>query len=352
MPRLTKSRSRKAGLPPGSLVHIGERHRERPRMTLLSVGPDGVEERAIATVSDCPPRVPGLLTWLNFDAMHDPALLREIGARYGLHPLVLEDILNTDQRAKIEDYGEYLYIVLRLFRHTGRGQIEPEQLSLIIGADFVLSFQEGLHDDFEPLRERLLAGRERLPERGVDFLAYLLLDAAVDGYFHTLEQFDADVTRLEEQLISGRLNGTLSELHRRRRELIVMFRAVWPLREVLGQLVRSSSMRLSEATRLHLRDVQDHVLYAVDTLETLREMLTGLLETHLALATQRANEVIRVLTVIATVFMPATLVASIYGMNFKFMPELDWPLGYPLALVAMVLVTTGMLWFFRRRKWW
>lgn len=352
MPRLTKSRSRKAGLPPGSLVHIGERHGDRTRMTLLRAGPEGNEVREIATVSECPPRAPGVVTWLNFDSMRDPTQLREIGARYGLHPLVLEDILNTDQRAKIEDYGEYLYIVLRLFRHPDKGQIEPEQLSLIIGADFALSFQEGRHDDFGPLRERLRAGRERLLELGVDYLAYLLLDAAVDGYFHTLEQFDADVTRLEEQLISGRLNGSLSELHRRRRELIVMFRAVWPLREVLGQLVRSSSMRLSDATRLHLRDVQDHVLYAIDTLETLREMLTGLLETHLALSTQRANEVIRVLTVIATIFMPATLVASIYGMNFKTMPELDWPWGYPLALTMMVLVTMGMLWFFRRRKWW
>lgn len=352
MSRVTKSRSRKAGLPPGSLVHIGERHRERPRMTLLRASPEGTEVREIATAAECPPRAPGVLTWLNFDAMHDPALLREFGAHYGLHPLVLEDILNTDQRAKLEDYGEYLYIVLRLFRHTDRGQIEPEQLSLIVGADFVLSFQEGRHDDFEPLRERLRTGHDRLPERGVDYLTYLLLDAAVDGYFRTLEQYDADVQRLEEQLISGRLNGTLSEVHRRRRELIVMFRAVWPLREVLGQLVRSASLRLSEATRLHLRDVQDHVLYAVDTLETLREVLTGLLETHLALSTQRANEVIRVLTVIATVFMPATLVASIYGMNFRHMPELDWSWGYPLALAVMALVTLGLLWFFRRRKWW
>jgi magnesium transporter len=352
MSKLSKRRSHKAGLPPGSLVHIGERRREHTRLTLVHYNATEFRVRETANVADCFVRPPNTVAWVNVDGLHDTALLDALGRGFGLHPLVIEDILNTDQRPKVEDHGEYLYVVLKLLSWPEPGNgLATEQVSLVLGRDFVLSFQEGSRDDFEPVRARLRNGQSRARQPEADFLAYMLLDTVVDNYFLTLEKFDDLVEALETRLIVSPERATLSALHRLRRDMIFLQRAVWPLREVIGRLERGEFALVRSATRLYLRDVYDHAIHVIDTVETLRERIAGMLEIYLTSITNRSNEVIKVLTIIATVFLPITFITSWYGMNFRHMPELDWPWAYPLTLVATLVVAVGMLWYFKRKKW-
>jgi len=352
MPKHAKRRSRKAGLPPGSLVHIGERRRERPRITRVRYNATSFDAQELTDLADCYERPAGTVTWINIEGLHDTRLLDAIGSGFGLHPLVIEDVLNTDQRPKVEDHGEYLYIVVKLlaWRELANGPV-TEQVSLVLGPDFVLSFQEGSHDDFEPVRARLRSGQARARQQEADYLAYMLLDTIVDNYFLALEKFDDQVDGLESEIVEHPQRSTLKTLHRLRREMVYLLRAVRPLREVVGLLERGEFAQIRPGVRLYLRDVYDHVIHAIDTVETLRELLAGMLEIYLTSVTNRSNEVIKALTLIATIFLPITFIASWYGMNFHYMPELEYPWAYPLALVASVAVVVGMLMYFRRKKW-
>jgi magnesium transporter len=352
MPRLTKRRSHKAGLPPGALVHIGERRRAQTRINLVRYNTAIFEEQEVTDLAECFMRPAGTVTWVNVDGLHDTVLLDALGRGFGLHPLVIEDILNTDQRPKVEDHGDYLYIVVKLlsWREPDSGLV-TEQVSLVLGPDFVLSFQEGSHDDFEPVRARLRDGHVRARQPEADYLAYMLLDTVVDNYFLALEKFDDLVDSLETELVARPQRATLATLHRLRREMVFLLRAVWPLREVVGLLERGEFAQIRPGTRLYLRDVYDHVIHAIDTVETLRELLAGMLEIYLTSITNRSNEVIKVLTLISTIFLPITFITGWYGMNFRHMPELDWPWAYPLTLLATLAVAITMLAYFKRKKW-
>jgi len=353
MPKLIKKRSKKAGLPPGTLIHIGEKKTEELKITVIDYEETHFEEREVKRVEECfvfkdKPTV----TWMNVDGLHQVEILEKLGECYGLHPLVLEDILNTDQRPKMEDYGEYIYIVLKALDYNDKSnEIETEQISLILGSNFVFSFQEREGDTFDPIRERIRNGKGRIRSMGADYLAYALVDSIVDNYFIILEKLGEKIEFLEDKLVSHPTPETLQTIHHLRREMIFLRKAVWPLREVINSLERGESSLVKESTRLYLRDVYDHTIQTIDTIETYRDVVSGMLDIYLSSVSNRLNSVMKVLTIIATIFMPLTFLAGVYGMNFKYMPELGWRWGYPLIWLIMVGIGVLMLIFFRKKKW-
>jgi magnesium transporter len=353
MPKLIKKRSRKAGLPPGTLIHIGERKAEELKITLIDYDETNFQERELKTIEECflfkdKPTV----TWINLDGLHQVEVLEKLGGCYGIHPLVLEDILNTDQRPKMEDYGEYIYIVLKMLNYNAKSnEILAEQISLILGSNFVFSFQEKEGDVFDPLRERIRMGKGRIRRMGADYLAYALLDAIVDNYFIILEKLGEKIELLEDKLVSQPKPETSQTVHHLRREMIFLRKAVWPLREVVSGLERGGASLIQQSTGIYLRDVYDHTVQAIDTIETYRDMLSGMLDIYLSSISNRTNAVMKVLTIIATIFMPLTFLAGIYGMNFRFMPELEWRWGYPVIWLVMIGIGVFMLVYFRKKKW-
>jgi magnesium transporter len=353
MPRLIKKRSQKAGFPPGTLVHIGEKKAETLKITIMDYDEAHFQEKEIKTIEECllfkdKPTV----TWINIDGLHQVEILEKLGECYGLHPLVMEDILNTDQRPKAEDYGEYLYIVLKDLDYDDKSsQIEPEQISLILGANFVFSFQEREGDTFGTIRERIRNSKGRIRKMGADYLAYSLLDSIVDNYFIILEKLGEKIEFLEEKLVTQATPETLQIIHHLKREMIFLRKAVWPLREVINGLERGESSLIKESTRIYLRDVYDHTIQTIDTIETYRDMVSGMLDIYLSSVSNRLNSVMKVLTIIATIFMPLTFLAGIYGMNFKYMPELEWRWSYPFIWLVMVGIGVFMLLYFRKKRW-
>jgi magnesium transporter len=351
MRRFVKNRSRKAGLPPGSLVHIGEKKSETTRLTRMDYDEQSVTEPAVAGPEACRPPPGAGVSWINVVGVHDADVLDRIGEVFSLHPLVREDILNTDQRPKLEDYGEYAYIVLKHLVPGGNGSVGVEQVSLVLGKGFVISFEESDSALFQPVRERIRANRGRIRKEGADYLVYSLLDAVVDNYFIVLEGLGERIEGLQESLILRPTPAGLHSLSQLRREMIELRRSVWPLRDVLGMFERGTSGLVQSGTWIYLRDVYDHTAHVIDTIETYRDMLSGMLDIYLSSVTNRLNEVMKVLTIITTVLMPATLVAGIYGMNFRHMPELEWRWGYPVALGLMLLFAGVMVWYFRKKRW-
>jgi len=354
MLRLIKKRSEKAGLPPGSLVHIGEKKAEEVKITIIDYDEIHFQEKVIKTIEECIPfKDKPTVTWINVDGIHQVELLEKLGQCYGLHPLTLEDILNTDQRPKIEDFGDYVYIVLKMLYYRDKtDEIVTEQMSLILGSNFVISFQEGIEGDlFDPVRERIRSEKGRIRKMGADYLAYSLLDSIVDYYFVILEKLGERIEFLEEKLVANPNPETLQIIHNLKREMIFLRKSVWPLREVISGLERGESSLIKESTRIYLRDIYDHTIQVIDTIETFRDMLSGMLDIYLSSVSNRLNAVMKVLTIIATIFMPLTFLAGIYGMNFKFMPELEWRWGYPLIWMIMLGIGVFMLFYFKKKKW-
>jgi magnesium transporter len=352
MPKLINKRSRKAGLSPGTLIHIGKEV-ERLKITVMDYDETHFQEKEIKTIEECFAfkDTPGI-TWINIDGLHQIEIMEKLGECYGFHPLVLEDILNTDQRPKMEDYGDYLYIVLRMLSYNDKStQIETEQVSLILGPNFLFSFQENQGDVFDPVRERIRTGKGRIRKMGADYLAYALLDLIVDNYFMIMEKLGETIEFLEEKLVAQPVPETLQTIHQLKRELIFLRKAVWPLREVIGGLQRGELTLIKEATRVYLRDVYDHTIQVIDTIETFRDMISGMLDIYLSSVSNRLNSVMKVLTIIATIFMPLTFLAGIYGMNFKYFPELEWRWSYPVFWLVSLLISVSMLLYFKKKNW-
>lgn len=352
--KLAQKMSKMVGLPPGSLVHIGEQRADKVRIDVINYNDKDFQERVIEQIDECfvfkeKPDV----TWINIEGIHQPEIIQKLGDCYGFHPLMLEDILNTEQRPKVEDFHNYMYIVLKMLYHKDDSEeIVTEQISLILGQNFVISFQEGREGDvFNHIRERIKSGKGRIRQMGSDYLAYSLMDAIVDNYFVILERLGERIELLEEDLISHPTPNTLNALHDLKREMIFLRKSVWPLREVVSALERGESMLIDDPTRRYLKDVHDHTIQVIETIEIFRDMLSGMLDIYLSSISNRLNEVMKVLTLIATIFMPLTFIAGIYGMNFEFMPELKWRWGYPLILAVMIGVGIIMLTYFRRKKW-
>src|SRR4030042_2500252 len=354
MPKLTKKRSQKARLPPGTLIHIEEKKREEPKITILDYDEAQFQEREAKTIEECFPfKEKPTVTWINVEGLHQVEVLERLGGCYGLHPLVLEDILNTDQRPKMEDYGEYIYIVLKMLNYDDKsGQIEAEQISLVLGQNFVLSFQEGKEGDvFGLLRERLRGAKGRIRKMGGAYLAYSLIDSVVDHYFIILERLGERVEFQEEELVTEPTTKTLQEIYNLKREMIFLRKAVWPLREVISGLERGESSLIQQNTQIYFRDVYDHTIQVIDNMETFRDTVSGMFDIYLSSVSNRLNAVMKVLTIIATIFMPLTFLAGIYGMNFKYMPELEWRWGYLMVWLIMIGIGVFMLTYFKKKRW-
>lgn len=354
MQKLVKSRSQTRGLPPGSLVHIGEKKRETTIMELMEYGEDAFEQRELRL--DDLPRLKGqetVVKWINVEGLHEVEILAKIGEVFNLHPLVLEDILNTDQRPKIEVYDQYIYISAKmLFYDIEASEFNIEQVSFILGSNYIISFSERDTDVFEPVIRRLQQGMSRIRKMGADYLAYCLLDVIVDDYFKVLEEFSDEIENVEDETVIRTTNKTLKTIHKLKRQVLFLHKAVWPLRDVLSALERGESPLIKDSTDLYIRDLYDHVVQIMDTTETLRDILSNTMEVYLSSASNRMNEVMKVLTIISTVFMPLSFIVGVYGMNIKNMPEMDWPYMYPVLWLVMVSIAAVMLYYFKKKKWW
>mgnify|MGYP001766042288 CR=1 FL=1 len=353
MSKNRKLRSRKAGMPPGSLVHIGEVKTEQPVFTLIDFDREACEESQPISAEALAHQPQGRTTrWANVYGLHDAASLATACNRFGLHPLVQEDILNTSQRQKVERYDNYLYIVLHRYDLKDTPlELHPEQISLVVGRDFLLSFQERPSKTFEPVRQRLRAEHNTLRSGGASVLAYSLIDATVDSYFSLIEQLSEHAEQLESEILHQPKPSTLEGIHQLKRCISGLRRDLYPLREVLSALHRDAGDFFADDIQLYLRDVYDHSVHIIESLEDLRDLATGLLDVYLSTVSHRLNLEVRTLTVAATIFMPATLIAGIFGMNFHEMPWLEKPDGFQLAIGLMACIATIMLLLFWRRKY-
>ncbi|MBC8420028.1 MAG: magnesium/cobalt transporter CorA [Desulfobacteraceae bacterium] len=351
--RLHKKSSKKAGLPPGTLVHIGEERTEKARIDFIDYDENRVEEMADVTLEACLPfKALPTVTWVDVTGIHDTNIIEEIGKAFGIHPLILEDIVHSGQRPKMEDMGDYLYIVLKMLIHNSKEDgFEVEQVSLIVGSNFVISFQEKEGDVFQSIRQRIRKGKGRSRKSGSDYLAYTIIDAIVDNYFIILEDMGEKIEGLQEDVISRPDPSNLKVIQDTKRHLVYLRRSIWPLREAISSMQRSESPLIGESIGPYMGDVYDHTIQVIETIETLRDTVSGTLDIYLSSMSNKLNEVMKVLTMIATIFIPLTFIAGVYGMNFKHMPELEWKWSYPVLWIAMVLLGSLMLIGFRRKKW-
>ncbi|MDD2902093.1 MAG: magnesium/cobalt transporter CorA [Syntrophales bacterium] len=352
MGQLLRKHAQKTGLPPGSLIYTGDRVSAQAKISIIEYDEQHYEEREIASFDECLllQDKPGV-TWIKVEGLHAVENLEKLGDCFNLHPLVLEDILHTDQRPKIEDFDDYLFIVLRMINYDENNALSSEQISLILGSNFVISLQESNEAIFAAILERLRTSKGRMRKYGPDYLAYALMDLIVDHYFVVLEKFGEAIEFLEEEVVKQPTPQTLKDIHHFKYDMILLRKSVWPLREVIGRLERRESDLIQEATGIYFKDVYDHTIIAVDNIETYRDILSGMLDIYLSSISNRLNEIMKVLTVIATIFMPLTFLAGVWGMNFKYMPELHWIWGYPAALGLMLAIALSMLRYFRRKKW-
>ncbi len=353
IPRIVKGRAKKAGLPPGTVVYVGEKKGEGVKIRIINYAEAYFEEKEAKDVEECFPfKDKPSVTWINIDGVHRVDMVEKIGKHFDLHPLVLEDLVNTEQRPKIEDFLDYVFIVLRMLHYDEKErETKAEQVSLVLGPNWVISFQESEGDVFDSIRERIRSAKGRIRKMGADYLVYALVDAVVDNYFMILEKIGEEVEGIEDELVTNPAPETLQTIHDLKRQMIYLRKSVWPLREVISRLERWESPLIQKSTDIYLRDVYDHTIQVIDAIETFRDMLSGMLDIYLSSVSNRMNEVMKVLTIIATIFIPLTLVAGLYGMNFKYMPELEWFWGYPFVLGVMLTIGVSMVIYFRRKKW-
>jgi magnesium transporter len=351
--RLVSRVTKAPGSAPGTLVHTGERKVEEVRIRLIDYGADRIEERTLDAVEDAFPFAdPPTVTWVNVDGLHDVDLVESVGRHLKIHRLALEDVLSTTQRPKTEEYEDHFLVIVKMLSFDEEARsVRAEQVSLIVGGGFVFSFQERLGDVFEPVRDRLRQAKGRIRSRGGDYLAYALIDAIVDNYFHILERIGDEIEELESMVLAHPTADVMHRIHHLRHETLILRRAVWPLRESLGRLYRGEIPFVTEETQVFLRDVHDHAVQVIDTVEALREVLSGVMDLYMSGVSNRMNEVMKVLTIIATIFIPLSFFAGLYGMNFEHMPELGLRWAYPALLIFMFALAGGMLWQFKRKDW-
>lgn len=341
----------KTGAPPGTMVYSGKETTEKVKITLIEYNETEFIEKSFYDFSECLNSVnPALVKWINVDGIHKVELIETIGKYFNIHPLTLEDIVNTDQRSKFEDYDTYVVSIMKMIYYDT--EIRSEQLSVILFEGMVISFQE-IHggDAFDLIRNRLRQGKGRIRKMGADYLAYALLDAVVDCYFSILEKIGDRIELLEEELMDEPTKQTLKQLHHMKREMIFLRKAVWPMRELINNIERSETELIKPSTDIYLRDLHDHSVRVIDTVETFRDLLSGMMDIYLSSVSNRMNEVMKVLTIITTLFVPVTFIVGLYGMNFEFMPELHTRWGYPITLIVIFLTIISLLIYFRRKKW-
>lgn len=346
--------STKIGAPPGTVVHIGKKHIEDAVIELFNYNTDSVQEYgSIEFPRETSEGIPRIVQWYNVTGLHDVDLITRIGAAFNIHPLALESITDTEQLPKIENFDDHILIILKMIYVSQKTEeIRIEQLSLVLMENIVISFQEAPRDVFDPIRERIRKGGGFIRKRGADYLMYALVDAVVDEYFSVLETMGEWMTAMEDEMFANSSGTSFQTIHNIRRDLLVLKRAIWPVRELISTLSKTESPLIRRPTVQFLRDVQDHSIHIIDTVETYREVVSSLRDTHISLLSNKMNEIMKVLTIIATLFIPLTFIAGIYGMNFEHMPELKWRLAYPIGFwILMFIIGGGLTLYFRRKKW-
>lgn len=346
----------KLGASPGTLVAPEKAQPEATRITVMDYSPEHLEEKVIKDVEECCKYLKSTsVTWINVEGLGDIEVVKKLGEKFNLHPLAQEDVLDVHQRPKVEDYEDLNFIVFRTLEY--KESLLQEQVSMFLGRNFLITFQENIGDIFDPVRERIRKGKTRIRNSGPDYLAYALIDALVDSFFPILEIFGEKIEILEEEIMNEPTTKTVQHIHDMKSELLSFRRAVWPERDMISSLLREELPLIKKETRVFLRDCYDHVIRAMDLVETYRELASGLMDVYLSSIANKTNEVMKVLTIIATIFIPLGVIAGIYGMNFNTsasplnMPELNWYWGYPTAIGIMVVVAGGLLIFFKRRGW-
>ncbi|TDX53326.1 magnesium/cobalt transporter CorA [Orenia marismortui] len=350
--KLRKTYIKKRGLPPGTLIHSGKHKDEKVKIDFFHYS-NGfyIEKKDVEIEEALNHRNETGIKWIDIDGLHNVDLIKKVGEEFEIHSLVLEDILDTEQRPKLDIYDDYIYLVIKLFSYNENEEIDIEQISIILGKDFVITFQEKEGDVFESIRSRIRNKESKIRRLSSDYLAYALLDIVVDNYFVVLDEISEVLFLMEEELIMDPSQDMLPDIQQIKREMIFLEKAVWPLKGLITSLSKVDNDFFKEDTILYLRDVNDHVERTIDTIQTFRDIINGILDTYLSSVNNRMNEIMQVLTIISTIFIPLTFIAGVYGMNFKYMPELESELGYPITLVVMLFMVIGMLIYFKKKKW-
>ena len=344
----------KVGLAPGALVHVGEKKVEKVRIKIVVYNSENIVEKELNNVEECLPFKDQLGTnlWINVDGLDKIEVIEKLGSYFDIHPLTLEDVLNTGQRPKMEDYESYVYTVLKMILlNTEKKDIVIDQVSIIFGYNYILSFMEKGENIFDPLKERLKNPASRLRKNGVDYLAYGLIDSVIDNYFLILEHFGEEIEDLEEELIIHPTPETLKTIQKYKRDMIILRKSVWPLRELINCMQQIESEIIKDTTRIYLRDVYDHTIRVIESVEDFRDILSSMVDIYLSSISNKMNDIMKVLTVIATIFIPLTFIAGVYGMNFDNMPELHWSWGYPAVMLFMTLIGITMFIYFKKKRW-
>jgi magnesium transporter len=348
-------RFHKPGTAPGTL-RAPEKRVEQVRVTVIDYGPDHLEEKTITRVEELfPYRDSPTTTWINIEGLHDVAFLEAIGKHFGFHPLALEDVLNCGQRPKIEDYGTHHFLVMKSLIH--QETLATEQISFFLSGHFVITLQEVPGDSFDQVRERIRRGKGLIRKAGSGYLVYALVDALIDEFFPVLERYGEKIEDLEAELLRDPSTETIQQIHQIKRELLLLRRMAWPERDVISAMQRAESDVITPETQVFLRDCYDHTIQVIDMIETFRDLSSGMMDVYLSSTSNRMNEVMKVLTIISTIFIPLNFIAGVYGMNFNTeasplnMPELHWYFGYPYALGLMATVGLLLVLYFRRKRW-
>lgn len=353
MQRYSKQRSKKVAQPPGSLIHIGDKKRENIQIKFIEYTEESILEKE-CDIKDIYllDKESAAVRWIRVNGIHDIKVIEGLGNHFGIHHLVLEDILNTEQRPKIEDHGEYIYIVVKkLSFNSNLNEFTTEQESIILSHNFVITFSEGT-DIYNPVHDWLINSVGKIRRLGADYLAYTLLDVITDNYFIVLEELGEKIEYTEDEMVMHPSNDTLKSIQKLKRQILFLHKSVWPLREVVGFMERGNTSLLKDSTNIYIRDLYDHVIQVMDTTETFRDILSEILDIYLSSVSNKMNEIMKVLTIISTVFIPLSFIVGLYGMNLKNMPEYEWPWMYPVVWIIIISVATIMLAFFKKKKWW
>lgn len=352
-PRIKKKSSSKIGLPPGSIVYLGEKKVEKVTINLTEYDEKESETYEIKSVEEIEPFTDTpQVTWVSVCGLHETDFLKQVGEKFKIHPLILEDILNTDTRPKIEITEDYLFIVMKLLTFNPEHKIlETEQVSFILGKSFLFSFSEKSDEIFNPVKDRITTQLGKIRKRGIDYLLYALMDIVVDHYFLALEKVEERIEILDDEVINKTERSQIESIYKLRNLLLLMRRSIYPVREIVNQLIKDDSDLLDESIEPYLRDLYDHTIHITESIEQQREVTNGLMEIYLSMMSNKMNEVMKVLTVIATIFIPLTFIVGIYGMNFHYIPELEWPWAYFAVWGVMISVVLVMILYFKRKNW-
>jgi magnesium transporter len=352
--KFNKHSTKKAGAPPGTLTYVGQEREGKSEIDIFNYSETVFTEKKIESFNQCFAFInKATRTWINIEGIHNVDVVKGLGSEFKINNLVLEDILNTNQRPKVEEYPGFTYVVLKmLIYNVQTKEIEPEHVSIIFSENYVITLQEGIEGDvFTPVRERLRQNGSTLRKSGVDFLVYSLIDIIVDHYFVILENIGDEMEAIDRELLNNPSQHVQDGIHSLKREIIYMRKNVWPLREIINKLERDEGCFITEKTQMYFRDVYDHAIQIMDTVETYRDITSGMMDLYLSSISNKMNEIMKVLTIIGTIFIPLTFIVGVYGMNFEYMPELKMHYAYPVTWIIMLILAICMLMMFRKRKW-